>query len=445
MKDYLFIGFLAFISLFIILQLRFINNPVVDNDEGIYINSLLLMSKGYLPYKQIFISQPPGFLLLVYPGFLLLGKTLRAARLTIFIWSFIGISAIVWLSFILKKKWLSIMTIALLCLIPVYRRQIIILQSDLLIPTLQAVALSSIFKFKQTFRFQWFLISTVFLNLSFWTKYDLSLIPFFLFIILDFKDKNTLIKLLLIISCTFFLIFSFSFGFNHIFSNTILLRVQASDMSPFSFAPFFTYLKGNLPLSLLIISCFMMPIFKTTGFPLIALWPVTELIFFIFYRPLFPHHFSMLVVSFSFLFSYLIYSMRKLYLFLLAFVLFISMPIFYSQFVLPINNNITLDSKKAVDFIMKNTRSNDMVVSDEGILNYLSGRLPPPELVDLSFVRIRSGNLKANEFAYYLENYKPKLIICWNGRLKSMRNFESTLDNYREIKITKNQYIYTRF
>ena len=67
---------LIFLSV-VFTQFKLINKPVVDNDEGIYLTSFLLVDKGYPAYKNLF-SQPPGFLLSVYPGFVLFGKTLSA-------------------------------------------------------------------------------------------------------------------------------------------------------------------------------------------------------------------------------------------------------------------------------------------------------------------------------------------------------------------------------
>src|SRR5690348_2372500 len=45
-------------------------------DEGVYWQSLRAMSAGYSLYQQIFYSQPPFFLLSIYPFFVLFGGTL---------------------------------------------------------------------------------------------------------------------------------------------------------------------------------------------------------------------------------------------------------------------------------------------------------------------------------------------------------------------------------
>ena len=49
-------------------------------DEGIRSEQLLLMAAGYRPFRDIFASQGPLLLDLLYPFYLLFGQTLAAAR-----------------------------------------------------------------------------------------------------------------------------------------------------------------------------------------------------------------------------------------------------------------------------------------------------------------------------------------------------------------------------
>src|ERR1700731_1865465 len=52
-------------------------------DEGVYWQSLRAMGAGHTLYGDIFYSQPPFFLLSTFPGYVLFGSTLWAARLGI--------------------------------------------------------------------------------------------------------------------------------------------------------------------------------------------------------------------------------------------------------------------------------------------------------------------------------------------------------------------------
>ena len=177
--------FFILVAIFIITiffsQLKLINRPIADNDEGIYLTSFLLVDKGYSAYKQTYFSQPPGFLLSVYPGFISLGKTLQAARLTISLWSFIGLLAVIWLGIELKNKWAGLLAVCLLLVIPTYYNQSLTFQSDILITTFSLISLVTLTKFIKNHYIPWFIISAIFLNLSFWTKFDITFIPSYIF------------------------------------------------------------------------------------------------------------------------------------------------------------------------------------------------------------------------------------------------------------------------
>src|SRR6266566_3232009 len=60
-------------------------------DEGVYWQSLRAMSTGHSLYQQIFYSQPPFFLLSVYPIYTFFGQTLWSARLGVAVVSLFGL------------------------------------------------------------------------------------------------------------------------------------------------------------------------------------------------------------------------------------------------------------------------------------------------------------------------------------------------------------------
>lgn len=448
---------LIFLSVILFTQIKLINRPVTDNDEGIYLTSFLLVNKGYQAYKKTYFSQPPGFLMSVYPGFVLFGKTLQAARLTISLWSMIGLLAVIWLGFELKNKWTGLLAAGLLSLIPSYFNQSLTFQSDVLITTFSLISLATLIRFGKNFYLPWFIISSFFLNLAFWTKFDITFFPsFFLALFLIYKDKKffykKIINLVLIffsVSLAFFIIFIHPFGIKEVFYNSILLRFQAASSST-SFSLFY-YLKKDIFLSTIILASLFLSFLKNKNirYPLIIIyiWSLFVLIIFYFYRPLFPHHLVILSVPFVLLFSQvteLSFSNKKLFSYLVSILLIISIVNRIYITVSTTSKHISEQQQEAVRIINKYTNIDDVVVSDEEILNGISGRLPPPELSDISQVRIRSNNLTSENFKQIINNYKPKLIIPWNGRLESIKNFKENLLNYKilaSFSSSKNIYI----
>src|SRR6266511_1084956 len=62
-----------------------------DLDEGIRGIQLLLMRAGYRPFQEIYSSQGPLLLEMLYPFYRLFGETLGAARLAVGVYSLFGI------------------------------------------------------------------------------------------------------------------------------------------------------------------------------------------------------------------------------------------------------------------------------------------------------------------------------------------------------------------
>lgn len=443
-----FILVIIFLSVIIFTQLKLINRSVVDNDEGIYLTSFLLIDKGNLPYKKTYFSQPPGFLLSTYPGFILFGKTLQATRLTIGLWSLVGLLAILW---VVDS---GLLAVGLLLLIPTYYNQSLTFQSDILVTTFSLLSFATLMKFREKLNEKWFIVSVLFLNFAFWTKFDITFFPsFVLFLFLLSKEKKFSINLFYIffaVSLGFLVILIFPFGVKEIFYNSILLRFQAASNSSQSFL-LFDHLKRDVILSGIILGGLFLSLFKINKFNLeqkvIFLWSIFTLILFIFYRPLFPHHLVMLAVPFTLLFSQvarLFFKNEKLFKFFVIILLIISLVNRIYITITTSSNLINAQQKKAVEIMQKYTDINDLVVSDEEILNGVSGRLPPPELSDISYVRIGSNNLTSENFKKVISDYKPKLIIPWNGRLDSIKNFKENLVGYKiltSFSDSKNIYI----
>lgn len=99
-------------------------------DEGVYWQSLRSMSRGALLYQQIFYSQPPFFLLSIYPFYALLGQTLWSARLGIATISLFGFVGALLLGRALAGRLGMLLALLLLVINPLYLAESQILQAD---------------------------------------------------------------------------------------------------------------------------------------------------------------------------------------------------------------------------------------------------------------------------------------------------------------------------
>jgi 4-amino-4-deoxy-L-arabinose transferase-like glycosyltransferase len=426
-------------------QIKLSNHPIIDNDEGIYLTSFLLINKGNPPYKATYFSQPPGFILAAYPGFTYLGKSLSAARLTTGVCSVIGLLAVISIFYELGSIWAGILCVSLLYLIRYYTNQTVTFQSDAIVTSFSLLSFSALLHYLKTSKIVWLIVSGVFLNFAFWTKFDVILIPVFL-TLLWYVPKSVKISkklytgALVVTSVIFLIIFIVPFGITEVFQNSVLLRLQSVTQSTGPFE-LISLLQQDAVLSSVIIGTFLL-IFLSRDkirFPanLLIIWFFSSFVFFFFYRPLFPHHMAILSVPAAMTFSYITYllfsSKTETYRIAVLVILVIS-AVNYSYTTFHTKSGIlSREQQTAVDIIKKNTAPDDYVVSDEEILSGISGRLPPPELSDVSFVRIRSGNLSPERFSDAMAIYKPKLLISWSGRLKEMKNFSAVLNNYTKL------------
>jgi 4-amino-4-deoxy-L-arabinose transferase-like glycosyltransferase len=119
---------------------------VVDNyDEGVYVASLRSLVAGHTLYAQVYQAQPPLFLYLLLPWYLLFGQTIAAARLGVVIYSVMGLVAMWWLGRDLGGLRVGLIALALLGFDPLYLTQsrVVLAEAPALAFAILAVALAA--------------------------------------------------------------------------------------------------------------------------------------------------------------------------------------------------------------------------------------------------------------------------------------------------------------
>lgn len=439
----------CFVLIVFLFQLRFIQQPVIDNDEGIYTTTFILIDHGYPAYTKTFFSQPPAFLLSVYPGFLLFGKTLQAARLTIVLWSILGLVAVYMIGYELKNVWIGVLSMGLMYLTYFYSNQTHTFQSDALVNSFTLICFATLLRFKNTQKILWYILAVFFLNLSFWTKFNFFFIPSFLIIAWMMTKRAKLAGIFIFISGLFVIVLQLIFGLQNIFSMVLSVRLAAFQTTHFSLI-LITYILHDPYLTLIICASLILLLLRPKQllqFPLlpIFLWAFLTFVFLFLYRPLFPHHLAILVTPFVLLFSLLMISIPKKYMFFYqlgsVIVLIVSCIILlYQMYHLPVYF-LSPKQKKLITIIDHYTNSSDSILTDEEIVNSITNRLPSPQLSDVSFVRITSGSLPPNKFQEIINTERPKLIIPWNGRLAVLL-MKANLDAYITLTVIDGNRIY---
>ena len=99
-----------------------LNEPANNYDEGVYLESLLLLSRGYDAFTEIAASQGPLHLHAQLPFFLLFGQTVAAGRAASAVLSLVGLVGVWWIGREVGGRWAGIAAAALLVISPTYLR-----------------------------------------------------------------------------------------------------------------------------------------------------------------------------------------------------------------------------------------------------------------------------------------------------------------------------------
>ncbi len=94
----------------------------------------------------------------------------------------------------------------------------------------------------------------------------------------------------------------------------------------------------------------------------------------------------------------------------------------------------TTDEVTAAREIAALTDDDDFVLTDEPYLAFLAGRKVPPTLIDPSDARIRAGALTAEQLASTLRLYDPDVVVLWTGKLARFESLLLTLaDDFEPV------------
>jgi len=99
-------------------------------DEGAYWQSLKAMAAGYPLFSVAFSSQPPFFLLGLFPFYQLFGGTIVAARLGVALYSLLGLAAVYYIGRATAGRWAGLLACALLAVDPLYLAESRTLQAE---------------------------------------------------------------------------------------------------------------------------------------------------------------------------------------------------------------------------------------------------------------------------------------------------------------------------
>lgn len=449
--------FASLFSLLLLFNFSHLNHPATEFDEGVYLTTFQLVNAGYPLYQQTFFSQFPGFFIAINPLFTLFGQTLQAGRIGVAGWSLMGILTIMWIGYELELPLFSLLAIAALYSLPLYTTEILTFHADALPGVFSLIAFAALLRFRKTQDKLWLILSACALALAVLIKLDSTVIPSLCLLLVTMRKNklkivitNGLLFIITFVLCL--LLTTIPFGISAILHTVIPFRTLVTLHSAFNPDTFFMLLTTQTTLVVLLLAGIVITTISMGmkyGDRIIYIaffsWLITTCIVLFLYHPLFLHHLFLLTIPAALLFSYATSVVINIWqktkqLFLIIWALFYIFLSYQTYLGFSRSQHIEVNNEDvAIQIVQQKTKISDFVVSDDGIINGVTKRLSPPNLSDLSFVRLQSGDITPESFEKTLALYHPKLILSWAQRLQTLPNFDTILKRNHYKLIYQNQ------
>ena len=435
-----------------------------DLDEGIRGIQLLLMSAGYRPMQEIYSSQGPLLLDMLYPFYKLFGETLGAARLAVGVYSLLGILGVYVAARAVGGPVGGTVAALLLTVSPNYLRNSrqALAEVPALAPAILAVAAA--LEYQRTGRRVWLIVAGLLLGVALLVKPIIAaaVVPIALAALLGPRDSIRPVFLVGIVSLAVVLAIVFLTGFAAVMDQMVDYRLKSRAVSGWNWDENWRVIRGTLvardQVGLFALGAAGV-ILALLARPRQALphlgWIAATAALLAVYAPLFPKHVVIAVpplvvaAGAGIGVTWQALSERRLVGviggFLLTGPLLLyawSVPMIATQDIGFMNLDRGFEGQRfartadIAGTIAAVTDRGDFIVTDEPEQAFHAQRLVPPDLADPSTSRVRARALTGEQIITSAEQYDVKLVALASDRFRALRNFRLWLDEHFEpIKV----------
>ncbi|MCC7366873.1 MAG: glycosyltransferase family 39 protein [Chloroflexi bacterium] len=465
-------GLLALALLTLAVAMRTVNLGVYSGlfDEGIRVEQLFLMSVGYRPFKDIFAAQGPLLLDLLHPWFVLFGQDLVAARLSVGVYSLLGLCGAYWLARLVGGPLGALTTLALLVLSPLYLEgsRIALAEVPALAPAAFAVAAAVVYARSGSRR--WLAACGLLFAVSLLIK-PITLaagVPLGLAVLSRWRYgfRTMLVDgvLLGVLVAGLGILVVVGVGLAGVFDQIVAYRMESRGSEGWSLwknrvalARALSFEPAALPwigaaASIVLLTC------RRVDAALIVSWALASVGLLLSYSPLHGKHAVVMIpplcvlagVGVAFAVE-LVRGARPVPPRAAVGMALAGLLVWYASAapalaaqsgqLLRVTADTDVDPAleqyaDAVTAIAALSAPTDYVVTDHPYLTFLAGRLVPPLLVDTSRSRIRSRSLRGVEAVAQATPYNPTVVVLWADRLRGLSEFKRWVEeNYRLVKV----------
>lgn len=433
---------------------------VSDYDEGVYIETGLLVNAGYHLYSQIYSLQPPFFSVALALVERLPISSVLSARLLLYLFGLILLLSLFGIALFLKGKVAGFLSLFFLVLSPGFLIYSHSIEEEIPMLSLCAASLWFIILWQKNQRQVYIFVSGLLLSLALLIKlFAVIVLPsvFFVFLLVFLKDRN--IKQILKSLSVFLIGLFIPFFLSILMFGSLEIKQMFSDrlnspktLNSYSFGDNFFILTHFLLMDiglavLAVIGAAMAAIKITKEKVFLLIWLITTLLLILVYHPLMYHHPVLLLAPMVLLAAFSIHDSYKLkhkysVLLVLSIIIYVCFlpKLFLTDKELFIK---TTDSRIAVANYVKNySKSSERIITGDLWIALYANRLVVPDLADPSFVRINSGLLTSPQAINDTRLSNVKLIIP-ESRLQSLSCYILWLNHNYHKHNTCNSICYT--
>ncbi|MGA2411128.1 MAG: glycosyltransferase family 39 protein [Candidatus Binataceae bacterium] len=443
-------------------------------DSGVYLESARMMGRGFSLYRQIFDSQPPLWLPLIYASFRLFGESVFAGQVVTAIAGLITIVAVMQLTGWVGGTGGAILAGLLVTLSPLELQWSRTLNGDVPSVAFSAVSIALAAGYARNGRRRWLIAAAIAVTCSILTKlsgvYALPVLTIFVLARwknsqnrsqwqrLWFAAQDALIVGGIVFGVT--LLAFIWFGPALVWNQAVAFHWAARSANEvISLHAKFHHLTGLIAGErLLVITAPLALLCLVSGVDGLALlaWPIFTFAGLVMHYPLYDHHLVALIPALAAAIGagagqlatvyrvaarWLSAQSRPFRIVALTACAGVGMAIFgigitqawreaAAQLALIQSAGLSSQDLGAVELIVFHSQQNDMIITDDQGLAFLADRDVPPGLADTSYTRIGSGYLQPSEVIEQAERHHARLLLLWSGRLASMPEVVQWADRY---------------
>lgn len=425
-----------------------------DNDEGVYLLTARMLTSGHQLYTDIFFVHPPLFVYLVAAAFVLTETSVAVGQIVAIACATVGLLAVALATRELSGETSSIIAVVLLGIAPRFYHYSRAILLDLPCVSLATLAIAFSLYYLRSGKPRWLMFTGLALTASYLTKLLLlpTIFPIFLSSFLYARSRTfqtqwytkllgDIFLLAVSIALPLALCF-FVFDPQAMYNNLVdfhLQRIKTYDVDIISNGwKILTYLRSNYGLSILAVWGSLRLLKKRSSNALVVLtWLLAITATLLRLSPLYLHYLDTLLFPMAILggtaFGDWFESLQSisrhrtaslLPLFLgscaLAAFLF-SLPEIVRENREPLPTHREKEEADAMHFLTKVTLPGDFIITDNQFVAFLTDREVPPNLVDTSWMRLRTGQLTSDELIATMRKYQPQAVVFMTERIRSMR------------------------